>query len=183
MKLNLGSSALTLEGFVNIDIEPTVGADLVHDIRRPLPFTDVEFVNMSQVLEHLSYLEARLVLVNCHAAMRPGARIRVSSPDMERLIQAWTAEEMLSFANVQPPLFVAVRSEMLRLSFLALGNLSADCSREHYTGHQLLLDFEAAKELLENAGFVDVVRVRFDPKLDCEAGRSHSFYAEARKGP
>jgi len=105
--------------------------------------------------------------------------IRISVPDIEYLIK--NIKDLDKFANIQPEIFSRVKSPMLKFSLLALGNLSVDCTREHYTGHQLLLDFDSVKELLKMAGFKKIERKDYHPVLDAEVGKEHSLYVEALK--
>lgn len=55
-KLNLGSGTKILSGFINLDIAPVNGVDVVHDLNQyPWPFVDNEFdyVLVEDVIEHL----------------------------------------------------------------------------------------------------------------------------------
>lgn len=55
-KLNLGCQTNYLEGYINLDIDPEVDPDILHDLNFfPYPFKDNHFdeVYMSHILEHL----------------------------------------------------------------------------------------------------------------------------------
>lgn len=69
-RLNLGSGARPLEGYVNVDLSPGMpGVGLVHDLdRMPWPFENdsIDEIVMAHCLEHLA---------DCNAAMREIHRI------------------------------------------------------------------------------------------------------------
>jgi SAM-dependent methyltransferase len=79
-RLNLGCGDDILDGFVNVDIAPLPGVDLVHDLSDlPLPFEDesVSEIVCRDVLEHLDYVP---VLRDLHRILRPAGTIWISVP-------------------------------------------------------------------------------------------------------
>lgn len=75
--------------YVNVDINPRVGADVVHDLNQfPYPFKDEEFdeIQMDNVLEHLS--DITKVLEELHRVSKPRAKITIVVPYF-RSIWAW----------------------------------------------------------------------------------------------
>jgi SAM-dependent methyltransferase len=76
-RLNLGCGNNILPGFVNLDISPGPGVDVVFDLskdlkKHPLPFKDGEFslVLASHVLEHLD--DTIGVMAEIYRVLRPG---------------------------------------------------------------------------------------------------------------
>lgn len=63
--LNLGCGVDRLDGFVNIDIDPAVEPDIVHDVGNGLPFSteSVSAVRAFDFLEHLS-AEKTIYVIN-----------------------------------------------------------------------------------------------------------------------
>jgi SAM-dependent methyltransferase len=79
-RLNLGCGTDIRPGWVNLDVAPLPGVDVVHDLSSlPLPFEDASFdrIAAKDVLEHLDYLP---VLRDLHRILRPGGRLEVTSP-------------------------------------------------------------------------------------------------------
>lgn len=80
VKLNLGSGTDIRPDYVNLDIAPLEGVDVVHDLSNlPLPFESESFeeVLCKDVLEHLDYVP---VLGELHRILRPGGRLVVEAP-------------------------------------------------------------------------------------------------------
>jgi len=79
-KLNLGSGTDIRREYVNLDIAPLAGVDVVHDLAAlPLPFETAAFeeVLCKDILEHLDYIP---VLRELHRIIRPGGRLVVEAP-------------------------------------------------------------------------------------------------------
>lgn len=87
MRLNLGSGAYPLEGYTNVDA--FTEADIQGDIMA-LDFEDIEEVNLSHVLEHISWRQTVQVLEHIRGWMVPGGRISAEVPDMERILRRGT---------------------------------------------------------------------------------------------
>lgn len=80
-KLNLGSGNQILAGYVNLDIEPGRGADVVHNLEKfPYPFKDEEFdfILMSHVIEHLS--DTIGVMSEIYRILKPGGVVVIKFP-------------------------------------------------------------------------------------------------------
>ena len=84
LRLNLGCGRSPLQGWVNVDIAPLPGIDVVADLDRcrthPLPFAESsasEFL-MSHVLEHIG--DTLALLQELHRIAQPGARLTIRSP-------------------------------------------------------------------------------------------------------
>jgi SAM-dependent methyltransferase len=79
-KLNLGCGQDYREGWINVDISATVGADVVHDIcKLPLPFADNQFdeILCNDILEHVEYTP---VLKDLHRILAPGGAVHIRVP-------------------------------------------------------------------------------------------------------
>ena len=84
LRLNLGCGRSPREGWVNVDVAPLPGIDVVADLDRckthPLPFADSsasEFY-MSHVLEHIG--DPLVLMQELHRIAEPGAQLTIRSP-------------------------------------------------------------------------------------------------------
>jgi len=83
VRLHVGAGRSPLAGWVNLDVQDLPGIDVVADVTRGLGFDDVEAIFAEHFLEHLPLDEAIDFLVECHRALRPGAWLRLSTPNLE----------------------------------------------------------------------------------------------------
>lgn len=86
MRLNLGSGDNRLAGWVNVDLERS---DQNVDLSRwPWPWADgeVQDILASHVLEHFSRDDGRRFLAECARVLRPGGRVWLAVPDLDRFI-------------------------------------------------------------------------------------------------
>jgi SAM-dependent methyltransferase len=79
-RLNVGCGDDVRPGYVNLDVAPLPGVDVVHDLADlPLPFEDSRFTEIvcQDVLEHVDVVA---VLRDLHRTLRPQGRLHVRSP-------------------------------------------------------------------------------------------------------
>ncbi len=82
-KLNIGAGETKIDGFTPWDIKDG------HDARK-LDFADgtVDEIRASHVLEHFTFREARDVLAEWSRVLKPGGRIRIAVPDVDKALAA-----------------------------------------------------------------------------------------------
>lgn len=84
LRLNLGCGRSPLDGWVNVDVVPLPGIDVVADLDRcrtqPLPFADgiASELRMSHVLEHIG--DVLPLMEELHRIAEPGARLTIRAP-------------------------------------------------------------------------------------------------------
>lgn len=84
-KLNLGCGADKKEGYVNIDVNPLVNPDVVHDLNKlPYPFPDNTFdqIEAFHILEHLD--KPFVIMKELHRILKPGGRLHIKVPHFSR---------------------------------------------------------------------------------------------------
>lgn len=84
MRLNVGSGWFPLEGWTNIDQHAP--ADIQGDFRN-MTFRDVDEINASHLLEHVSWRETGQVLSLLRSWLRDGGKLTVEVPDMQTIMR------------------------------------------------------------------------------------------------
>ncbi len=125
--LHLGCGERILEGWLNVDLLPTAREVIGFNLRAGLQFLDdasVDFIYHEHFFEHLDRRSARKLLGECLRVLRPGGRMRISMPDLDRMIRRYLAgwcDDEREFAEYRRMLFgdqlLNTPGELLNLSF------------------------------------------------------------------
>lgn len=181
LRLHLGCGGHEIDGWVNIDI---VAAPVRMDMRWGLPFDEgsVEAVYLANVLEHFRYPdEAGALLAEARRVLRPGGRIRIVVPDIERCIEAYVRDDR-AFFEERKRWWPWARACQTRLDhFLAYAGAGAP--GYDYIGHKYGYDYETLSHLLTTAGFSTIRRSEYmgsaDPSLQID---DHCMGAQSQDG-
>jgi predicted SAM-dependent methyltransferase len=171
LKLHLGSGPVSLDGWVNIDLDaPT--ADMLLDLRQPLPFADgsVTHVFSEHVIEHIEYAEALSLLKEVRRVLAPSGVVRITTPDLAWLVLNYVGGVTGGWGALwQPGAPARLINEGLRS-----------------WGHCFVYDRPEMLRLFTDAGFGDVTFVNWresaDPVLAELESRpyNHEIIVEAR---
>ncbi|HEV2821008.1 MAG TPA: methyltransferase domain-containing protein [Solirubrobacteraceae bacterium] len=153
-KLNVGAGGALLDGWLNTDRDPAPGAVYL-DVTRRFPLPDAVFHRalVEHVIEHVTLEAGRHTLRECARVLAPGGRIRVSTPDLQRMAAlvtdggdpaaqryvTWAAGAFCGDQRGDP-------------AALVVNNAFRNW------GHAFLYDEATLRTALTDAGFVDVVR-------------------------
>lgn len=89
MRVNIGCGATYAEGWVNVDIEPSVIADVHADATQlPLGDSQAEMVYLGHMLEHVPLDQVPLVLAEARRLLQPGGFLAVVGPDLDKVDRA-----------------------------------------------------------------------------------------------
>lgn len=94
LRLHVGCGDIDAPGFINVDARPQPHVHLVTDDLFDLgmiPDDTVDLVYMCHVLEHVALDAVVPTLREMHRILRPGGVLRLSVPDFDLLVDAYTA--------------------------------------------------------------------------------------------
>jgi len=194
-KLQIGAGENVLPGWLNTDVEPVAEGVIFLDAAEAFPFDDAVFDYMfcEHTIEHVTYKAGLFMLKEAARVMKPGARIRIATPDAERIAGLlspvktqdqedyvrWSAVESLGLYSAVPSKLQERRPEWaldvkhIRHCFPEPGH---DCAcfvvnnffRSY--GHLFLYDEKTLAAAMQEAGFALATRVEpgrsEDPELD-----------------
>lgn len=176
-RLHLGCGPRLLPGWINIDF--ILGADVILDLRRPLPIPDgcVDYVYAEDFIEHLGFQAGRQLLGECARVLKPGGVLRLATPDLTSLARAYLerSERSLDWYRRNFP-GINTFAQMFNTGMRAWG-------------HMFLYDEEALRSVLEPLG-LEVTRTTCNEShhpilqgLDFRdsAEGAQSMYIEGRK--
>ena len=145
-RLHLGSGDRIIEGWANIDI--TGLRTITWDLRKPLPIANgqVRFVYTEHFVEHIEREDALRLLGRVRTAMAPGGVLRVSTPDLAKLVADYQAGRVIRMEHGGwfPETPCRMVNEGMR-----------------YWGHVFVYDEPELVALLKECGFSDVRRVKW----------------------
>lgn len=138
--LNVGCGSVKIPGFINIDRQR--GADVRCDVTRGLPYGDssVDGIYSEHFIEHLRQPDIASFLRECRRVLKPGARVRIATPDLQELVadyhnNAWRRPWLQKYGYS----WVSNRAEYLNI-----------CMRDW--GHSWLVDEQELSRLATMAG-------------------------------
>jgi predicted SAM-dependent methyltransferase len=92
-KLQIGANVCVMQGWLNTDLYPQSIRSVTLDATKRFPFSNASFdyVFSEHQLEHISYEDALIMLSECHRILRPGGKIRIALPSLDRILQLFGA--------------------------------------------------------------------------------------------
>jgi predicted SAM-dependent methyltransferase len=151
VKVNVGAGEVHLDGWINTDV--VWWSRMYLDLTKPWPIPpkSVDRIYGDNVIEHFPLHVGRLVFRHCYNALRPGGRIRLATPDVERTARAYlddprlTADHLARHRRHGYPAEHAV--DLLRITYAYHGHHQGFC-----------YDWTALSTELADSGFADIRR-------------------------
>ncbi len=147
--LHLGCGNIGIAGYCNVDVMETAGVDIVDDIRalRRFENNSAREVYACHVLEHFGHEEIIPILKRWHEVLIPGGVIRISVPDIDRIVKIYASNPVHFNTSGNSPWIG-----------LIYGGQSTP-----YDFHKTGFNFCWLKCLLEQCGFTDVREYPHEP--------------------
>lgn len=170
-KLQIASGENFLNGWLNTDISPWQGVPL--NATKKFPFKDCTFdyIFNEHFIEHLTYAQGKYFLTECYRVLKPGGKIRISTPDLAFLLALERNKKN------------ALHSKYIIWSAQKYGLKSASATSVinnffQNWGHQFIYDYDALRHLLEQIGFNNVTRTQVGESTDIQLKNleSHGKY-------
>jgi predicted SAM-dependent methyltransferase len=165
-KIQLGCGGNLLAGWLNTDGQcdgwfhpESVKLDAAQAF--PLPDSAFDYVYSEHVIEHLTYWQGQNMLQESFRIMKPGARMRISCPDFQFLLDLYQtpSELMTEYMEQTKPDWAPYSS-----AIFTINNYVRDW------GHKFIYDKNTLQACLQAAGFVQVeeflIRQSHDPVLE-----------------
>lgn len=164
-KLHLGCGERPLEGWLNSDYFPKSPSVLEMDVTKKFPFNDsiFDYVFCEHLIEHITYLNGNFMLAESFRVLKPGGKIRISTPDLNFLIELYGKEknsrqtEYVKWCAVRFPKNVLYPEDVF-----VINNFVRDW------GHRFIYDEKTLNRSLQIAGFSNIVRHELNESSDPE---------------
>jgi predicted SAM-dependent methyltransferase len=121
--------------------------------RFPVGDATFEYVFSEHQIEHIDHEQGRHLLRECFRVLRPGGRLRVATPDLDRLLRLAASPR----SAIQERYIRWITDEFIR-DDSEYRHTSVINNAFRAWGHQFLYDAETLRLDMEVAGFVDVTR-------------------------
>ncbi|WP_027190364.1 class I SAM-dependent methyltransferase [Fundidesulfovibrio putealis] len=121
-KLHLGCGNNILPDWLNSDVVPCSDNVLQLNVTQCFPFADESFdyIFSEHLIEHITYEQGLHKLTQCHRLLKPGGKLRVSTPNLEFLINLfrrdrtkrendyirWSMQTFFPRVDISDPTFV-----------------------------------------------------------------------------
>ncbi|TRZ51001.1 methyltransferase domain-containing protein [bacterium] len=210
IKLNIGCGPCGIDGWLNYDFGilpllstfPVLKSILIKthllssfyqikwpeiklvDIRKKFPLSNssVKVIFCSQVLEHFEYWEAKHILSECYRVMKTGGILRISVPDIEKIISNYsTNKDKVGSAREFDKTVFGDEKDLKPNIVKKLSIFFIRYHKWHY-------NYPYMCQLLKETGFSKIIKCGYRKgetpdliKLELGIHRSTSMYVEASK--
>jgi predicted SAM-dependent methyltransferase len=152
-KVQLGTSHSLIAGWLNTDLLPSSPEVVYLDATRRFPFKDstIDYVFSEHVIEHVEYQSALAMLRECYRVLKPGGKIRMSTPDLRVLVGLLSSEKT---ASQNFYIDFAMRKFLPDITFCKEVFVINNAFRAW--GHQFLYDRQTIETTMRTIGFENI---------------------------
>ena len=160
-KLHLGCGITVLHGWINTDLYPQSNDIIYLDVTDP-PYPvideDIDYIFQEHLIEHLTYEQGSVMLNECYRIMKPNGKIRISTPDLQFLIDLYSQESKLHKEYIN----WASKDLPYNTNTFVINNYV------RAWGHKFIYDKKTLHLLLKNTGFIDITEHKLNESNDKE---------------
>lgn len=152
-KLQLGTSNNALQGWLNTDVFLNHNTVIYLDATRRFPFEDntFDYVMAEHMIEHIDYDLAQIMLRESFRVLKPGGRVRFSTPDLHVLLDLYTTNKNSAQQYYIDWLVGRLMPEVTQCKDVFVLN-----KLFRFWGHSFLYDQATLRLALSNVGFEDI---------------------------
>ncbi len=162
-KLQIGAQSNSISDWLNVDIEPKAKDVAYMDATKPFPFADqtFDYVFSEHMIEHISFAEGQFMIRECYRVLKPGGKIRISTPDLAFLIELYKQPKLpVQEAYIQPIIGRYFKNPFHAIDALVINNFFRDW------GHQFIHDEQTLTYILQDANFTHITRCQVNESAD-----------------
>ncbi len=88
LRVMIGSGPTKVDGWLSTDLIPSRSDVVYLDASEPFPFAEasVDRIHTEHMIEHVDHPIGRLMLAECARVLKPGGRIRLATPDFDKVV-------------------------------------------------------------------------------------------------
>jgi predicted SAM-dependent methyltransferase len=153
-KLQIGCGQNVIRVCLNTDLNPTIKIVFVYETKR-LPFDDCTFdyIFCEHLIEHLKYLDGERLILECYRILKPGGKVRISTPDLRFLLELYSENK----TDLQKRYITwAVNSFLPEIGIYSEVFVINNFFRAW--GHKFIYDYNTLCSLLNKSGFFNIKR-------------------------
>jgi predicted SAM-dependent methyltransferase len=163
-KLHIGCGFNVLPGWLNSDYYPG-DPEVVHlNATEPFPFDDAsfDFVFSEHMIEHIPYPMGCRMLQECLRGLKPGGVARISTPNLNFLIELYGSKTELQREYIQWSQKCFIPWAADANDTFVINNFVRDW------GHCFIYDDKTLRQAMTNAGFIAVERCELQQSRKAE---------------
>ena len=157
-KLHIGCGSNLLDGWLNADYNVASSDVFNLDASKIFPIeSDVfDIIFSEHMIEHINFYQGLSMLNECRRTLKPGGRIRITTPDLGFLIGLYVQNKSkLQLDYIKWASSNFIKNEIFTDTMI-INNFVRDW------GHLFIYDFKTIKHSLEMVGFINIENFRLN---------------------
>ncbi len=165
-KLQIGCGNNILDGWLNTDVSPLKNDVIYLNAGEHFPFSDcsMDYILAEHLIEHFNYQQGHIFLTECYRVLKPGGKIRLSTPDLATIARIYTGQR-----NGLEEKYVTFIAQFISTNAGFADETFALNQTFYGWGHRFIYDYKTLSHNLGSAGFGDIRRYKSgesnDPNL------------------